>query len=101
MRMPARTGTVGRAGRARAVQATASASTSRSRTIFTCRPPYLVGSSSNSVQAICALTGRDRALQARSSLARRSYLGLDLSVITRLVVVIGAVDPGDNADPPS
>ncbi len=30
-----------------------------------------------------------------------AYLGLDLSVITKLVVVIGTVDPGDNADPPS
>jgi hypothetical protein len=38
--------------------------------------------------------------QAGSSPAL-AYLGWDLSAITRLVVVIGMVDPGDNADLPS
>src|SRR5215831_1013561 len=79
--MPASTGTAGRAGSPRAVQATASASASRSTWIFTGSCLLLLGS--------------------ETARARLAYYLIVLGDRDKNVAVVGTVDVGDSGRCPS
>src|SRR5262249_18398226 len=79
--MPASTGTAGRAGSPRAVQATASASASRSTWIFTGSCLLLLGS--------------------ETARARLAYYLIVLGDRDKNVAVVGTVDAGDSGRCPS
>src|SRR5580698_2451805 len=85
--MPARTGAVGRAGSARAVQATASASWSRSTWSFTGFPSYV---------SSCLSRGTGRLSGAGWQVLRTGRTLIFVLLIDGSVIVIGAVDTGEN-----
>src|ERR1700757_875226 len=91
--MPASTGAVGRAGSARAVHATASASGSRSTWSFTgCLLPVMfAGLPRRGMSLLAGLRQKPRG-EPTCSWDSLSY---------KNVVVIGAVDGGDNVVPPA
>src|SRR3984957_10362098 len=92
--MPASTGAVGRAGSARAVHATASASGSRSTWSFTgCLLPVVMFAS-------LACRGMSHLAGLVSPVRREPTCSWD-SLSYKNVVVIGAVDAGENDVPPA
>src|SRR5215471_18374659 len=92
--MPASTGTAGRAGSPRAVQATASASASRSTWIFTGSCLLLRGNENGGSGPLGWRAGMGASLRA-------AFYGGCTRDEGQNVVVVGTVDPGDSGRYPS